>query len=180
MKTTMRIITPPGMFGVSSNDNLIVTAMRVIGVGFGDSHSWRAKYGVDYENDVFLMKRFCWCDVADGSCLWCMHGDHPKFDQLLGERFGFADYKRHSDRRYYDPPNFWFKPTDFRLTWYKYIGRDMASNKDELSGDFLHKIFATHPKGMKVDEAVAETERQQGETAKAFSAMLASLGVDTV
>lgn len=26
-------------------------------------------YGVDFENDVFLMHHFCWCDSDD--CLWC-------------------------------------------------------------------------------------------------------------
>lgn len=31
-------------------------------------------------------------------------------------------------------PNFWFKPTDLRVEWYKYIGREMETNRPlELS-----------------------------------------------
>src|SRR3990167_4648275 len=26
-------------------------------------------YGEDYENDVFMMHRFCWCESED--CAWC-------------------------------------------------------------------------------------------------------------
>lgn len=42
----------------------------------------------------------------------------------------FTPYTKDHTRHYYDPPNFWFKPTDFRVKWYKYIGRDMAFNRD--------------------------------------------------
>ena len=52
-------------------------------------------YGCDYENDVFLMHRYCWCDEPD--CKWC-DGTNP---------------------------NFWHKPTGIRVRWYKYIGRCM-------------------------------------------------------
>ena len=33
-------------------------------------------YGVDYENDVFAMFKYCWCDQDD--CPWCA-GDAPNF-----------------------------------------------------------------------------------------------------
>jgi len=105
-----------------------------------------------------------------------MHGDHPQFDQLLGSRFGHADYQRHSDRGYYDPPQFWFKPTDFRLSWYKYIGRGMASNKDEIAGDFIHQIMATHPSGMTVEQAFEKYKTEVDGVAESFSAMARSLG----
>lgn len=268
----VEIITPDGMFGAREGEDLIATLMRIIAVGFAeDDSSWPSKYGTDYENDVFLMKRFCWCD-REGECPWCTgcgayedtceacliasdhridcyqqelsrrqkaaglsYMDHEKgefmfrdgpgdfkrdgeiMEQLAKERslphFGmavhcdcgadkegerlrseghgcdyhhgrgifarFEPYQHIQDRNYYDPPNFWFKPTDFRLTWYKYIGRDMASNKDELPRDFMEQIFATHPKGMTAEEAVAETQRQEDENAKGLAAMLSSLNTQS-
>lgn len=173
--THVQIITPRGMFGGGADDDLIDMALRVIGVGFGEDGDWNAKYGANFENEVFLMKRYCWCDQPE--CDWCMHGDQPDFDARLAARFGTTDYQGHRLRRYYDPPNFWFKPDDFRVTWYKYIGRDMAANKDNVSGDFLERIFATHPRGMTAAEAIAETARQEEETAKSFSDMFAKFGV---
>lgn len=254
--TEVHIITPPGMFGATASDDVIDTAMRVIGVGFGDPDEWPSKYGTNYENDVFMMHRFCWCD-KEGECPWCTGcgayeeacsvcsvdyhsgdcyskelakrlraagleeydyekrkdvtaikrilckergvkfteylffcdcgGDERRNDAL---KTGGCDYHRGTGifsrfapwtldhkRHYYDPPNFWFKPTDFRLTWYKYIGRDMASNKDEIAGDFLQRVFASHPKGMTVEAAFAEFTRREEESAEAFATMFKDLGV---
>ncbi len=50
-------------------------------------------YGVDYENNVFMMHPFCWCYEED--CKWCYGGE----------------------------PNFIYKPTNTRIWWYKWIGR---------------------------------------------------------
>ena len=173
--TEIKIIMHPAHLGASGRDSPIEIAMRLIGVAFGAPDDWAEKYGTDYENDVFMMHHFCWCGKEDGSCLWCIHGDHPDFDRLLRERFGTEDYQKHSARHYYDPPNFWYKPTDFRLSWYKYIGRDMAANNDELPGDFLHKVFATHPKSMTIEQAVSELQRRTEETSQGWDEMLAAL-----
>lgn len=62
--TKVQIITPKGTFGGYDGEHVIATAMRIIGVGFGDPEDWCAKYGANYENDTFLMKRFCWCEKA--------------------------------------------------------------------------------------------------------------------
>lgn len=91
-------------------------------------------YGANFENDVFLMHPYCWCDKEDGSCLWCLHGDHPDFIRLLSERFGttregYYDKVTH----YFDPPHFWYKPTNIRIRWYKWIGRDNAINVGTIS-----------------------------------------------
>lgn len=47
-------------------------------------------YGNSFENDTFMIHPYCWCE-EDG-CKWCE---------------GVA-------------PNFWYKPTDFKIWWYKY------------------------------------------------------------
>lgn len=33
-------------------------------------------------------------------------------------------------------PNFWYKPLDFRVTWYKYIGRETKANKALTQAEF--------------------------------------------
>jgi hypothetical protein len=57
-------------------------------------------YGVNFENDVFMMHPYCWCDYDD--CKWCAH----------------------------DAPNFEHKATGATVHWYKYIGRDMEADPD--------------------------------------------------
>ncbi len=54
-------------------------------------------YGAEYENDTFMMHPFCWCE--EDTCKWCSH----------------------------DEPNFIYKPTGYRVWWYKWIGRSQRS-----------------------------------------------------
>jgi hypothetical protein len=56
-------------------------------------------YGCDYENDVFMMHQYCWCD--QDNCKWC-NGKEPNF--------------RH-------------KKSGLEIKWYKWIGRGMKFNK---------------------------------------------------
>lgn len=179
--TEVPIVTPPGMFGASGSEDLIDTAMRVIGVGFGSDGDWCSKYGCNHENDVFMMHRYCWCEQRD--CLWCTiwlsnevecsedeaRAHREKQEQLIRERYG--DWAA----EYPGAPNFWYKPSGFQLRWYKYIGRDMSANKAELPGDFMQRIFATHPQGMTVEQAVEKMARFEDESAKAFQAMFDDL-----
>jgi hypothetical protein len=51
-------------------------------------------YGCGYENKIFMIHPFCWCDKND--CKWC-------------------------EENY---PNFIYKPTKTKIWWYKWIGRD--------------------------------------------------------
>lgn len=263
--------------GAVDGESALETALRIIGVGFGEEGGWNSKYGADYENDVFLMRRHCWCD-KEGECPWCTgcavyqtpdgcpacaaRDAHALdcFEQEVSRRFKAAgiswveydangryvqwhwvdaqtpreehwqdrqdakikealrverglaeagcdcpakaagdalraagktcDYDRGTgifapfkpylqlpERHYYDPPNFWFKPSDFRVTWYKYIGRDMAANRDSVEGDFLAQVFATHPRGMTVEQAIEAYAAETNANREAFASMMASLGV---
>jgi hypothetical protein len=56
-------------------------------------------YGANFENDVFMMHRYCWCESED--CAWC-EGEAPNF--------------RH-------------KASGFEASWYKYVGRGMETNR---------------------------------------------------
>ena len=49
----------------------------------------------------------------------------------LKEKYGMED-----DRT---APNFWYKPLDFKVWWYKYIGRSVEVNK-QLSDDDFKKM----------------------------------------
>lgn len=238
----VEIIMPRGAFGSSADDSLLDMAMRVIGVGFAEEGEWAAKYGTTYENDTFMMHRYCWCEADD--CLWCggqcgcpdpdptylVDGDPISAEEYWAAnrrivaplphdvaKYGSAKHKEASaafdasikerDRRLQtiyaerihtceprgmmanrprgpshhpsqSAPNFWFKPTDLRVWWYKYIGRDMEID-GTAGADMLQRVFASHPRGMTLDQAIAETERQEEATARSFAEMFASLGIKT-
>lgn len=190
--TEVRIIIPGGTFGASADDDVIDTAMRVIGVGFGSEDEWASKYGTNFENEVFLMHRYCWCE--EGNCPWCAGCYCESNDWRGGEKAPAgrkcdwcAGIHKWADKGalppdqepHYGAPHFWFKPSGFRLWWYKYIGRDMQAHGGDLPGDFMRQIFATHPSGMTVEQAIEKTAHQEKETAKGFAAMFASLGIQT-
>lgn len=70
------------------------------------------KYGFNYEDDVILIHQYCWCDKDE--CPWCSLGNMTtELEELLGSEY---------------MPNFWYKPDNYALWWYKYIGRGMESN----------------------------------------------------
>lgn len=55
-------------------------------------------YGCDFENSTFKMRGYCWCEKD--SCPQCGHNE----------------------------PNFFHKPSQSQIWWYKYIGRGMHVN----------------------------------------------------
>jgi hypothetical protein len=108
---TVEVIVPPGFFGASSTDSLIDTAIRKIAISAcaDPKREFAEKYGTKFENDIFMMHPYCWCEREE--CQWC-NGDMP---------------------------NFHYKPLDFKVTWYKYIGRSTKLNK-ELTAEQLVEI----------------------------------------
>lgn len=109
-------------------------------------------YGGHWDDDIFLMHPECWCD-KEGECPWCTgcavytkqcricsdptstaegrRAASPEMgcDYVAGRGIfaRFAPWTLSHEIRYYDPPNFWHKPTNMRVRWYKYIGREMAA-----------------------------------------------------
>ena len=67
-------------------------------------------YGFKFENDTFMMHPFCWCDLDD--CKWC-NGDNP---------------------------NFIYKPTNVKISWYKWIGRSQEQ-KGKLPPNWLKECI---------------------------------------
>lgn len=106
------------MLGASASDDALDAAMRTIGVAASPEpdSEWAEKYGTTTDNEVFMMHKFCWCEKGD--CPWCGGEIIPE----LMKECGF-------DKEQETAPNFWYKPLDFKVWWYKYIGRDMETNK---------------------------------------------------
>lgn len=97
-------------------------------------------YGAIFENDIFTMHPFCWCEKHE--CLWCKSCE---CSGVWRDKSG-VEHESYEDGRewvlkqackWYDPsnpdgsdhaktlPNFHFKPSGFKVWWYKYIGRGM-------------------------------------------------------
>ncbi len=73
-------------------------------------------YGAEYENDVFMMHPYCWCE--EKGCKWCAIDE----DGVPGDGL----------------PNFHYKPTDCKIWWYKWIGRSQKKT-GKLPKDWLKK-----------------------------------------
>lgn len=143
---------------------LTATLQQITGEGPHGVLGGADGYGCEYENDVFMMHPFCWCESAD--CPWCRSCECPHeyeyFDpsgnrcsEAEFDKYGFADYP---DDRKFDSmvfvgqecrncvakpevaPNFLFKPTGAKVSWYKYIGRSMEV-EGEFPPDFLRQCY---------------------------------------
>lgn len=100
MNITVNI--PVGFLGENENDTKLDSFLRMFAKkNEEDSRDWSEKYGVHFKNEKFIMRPFCWCEKED--CPMCREND-PE-------------------------PNFWYKPLDFKVWWYKYIGRGVETNK---------------------------------------------------
>ena len=121
-------------------------------------------YGALFENDIFLMHPHCWCD-REGDCPWCTGcaayerkcarcaepgtGDYAAgaiqgcdYSAGRGIFARFAPWALDHATGYYDPPNFWHKPSGLRVTWYKWIGRETTTNgvKADLAAVFAECV----------------------------------------
>jgi len=83
------------------NDDLLSTVLSEIAKSYLPK-DYSGGYGVDINNDIFMMHPYCWCD--NESCPWCREEDPA--------------------------PNFYYKPLGIKVWWYKYVGRGMKCNRD--------------------------------------------------
>jgi hypothetical protein len=60
-------------------------------------------------------------------CICGRDAEHHKFEKSQSSHVKPCDFW------WGDQPNFLYKPTGFEARWYKYIGRDMAYNRERLS-----------------------------------------------
>lgn len=125
---SIQIIMPAGAFGANEHDSALDTFLRA----FAEKHKenegdWAEKYGTDFEDEMFMMHCFCWCEKDD--CPWCGGEIIPE----LMKSCGF-------EKEHETAPNFWYKPLDFKVWWYKYIGRGVEVNKQLTESEFKQMI----------------------------------------
>lgn len=134
MKThNLKIILPHGATGSSPHDTMLDSFLRNVAWKYAD---WprvpvdqARQYGADVRTDKFVMHPFCWCEKPD--CPYCLEDELIISEDMI-QRFG---NDLDNDRT---APNFWYKPLDYKVWWYKYIGRSVKVNKilsaDEFAG----------------------------------------------
>ena len=120
-----KVTLPAGAFGANEFDSLLDTILRKIGKKFESDGGWGDKYGSEVDGEIFMMHPFCWRE--QDNCAWCGGEIVPELMK------GFSDDNRGA-------PNFWYKPLDFKVWWYKYIGRGVETNK-ELKESELDEIL---------------------------------------
>ncbi len=70
------LIVPAGMFGASEFDTDLDFFLRKLASACDTEDEWPDKYGATFENDVFMMHPYCWCE-QDG-CPWCDSCECPE------------------------------------------------------------------------------------------------------
>jgi hypothetical protein len=188
----IKVILPERSEDLISNDlrKLTKAVCKKIGdEGYNYGLGGQYGYGEDFENDTFMLHRYCWCEKDD--CPWCTGCDCPDtafhyfvdgkpvddeqyhkvfydtgYDEMQVCKWDTSEYRK-AEREFYrkikirnqrcsqtkddicdfckhegiykrfggDPyklgaPHFWYKPTNFKVWWYKYIGRDMQYNRN--------------------------------------------------
>jgi hypothetical protein len=141
----MQIIIPEISNDSVSNDlrDLTQTLMQLGHATTGGLLGGENGYGVYFENEVFAMHPYCWCEGDD--CKWCNPCLCPaEVDTYLVNKVEVdietwaktdkqnreivhnkeLECKRCSEK-IESAPNFLHKPTNSKIWWYKYIGRGM-------------------------------------------------------
>lgn len=142
-KIIIEIVTPKTATTVVENGLVDLTKYLVKhgkddgsqgGFGLGGEYG----YGVDFENDTFMMHAYCWCDKDD--CEWCFMNDlsshGKKMRKILLEKYGNKEWSEMGLA-----PEFFYKPTGLLIRWYKWIGRDTEMSK-KVSRAQWEKIYA--------------------------------------
>lgn len=123
--------------------NALSDMLSGIAEDFSGPNETGTKYGIEIDNEVFMMNPFCWCDKED--CPWCASGGDELCDPDKGIRCEECPGVRFADKGAVDcngAPNFWHKASGLRVWWYKYIGRGMESNIP-IDRDFLRRVEAS-------------------------------------
>jgi hypothetical protein len=135
----VQIITPPVAdmteqldFGLVALTEAIeqLDPERVAHGCLGGSHG----YGAHWENEVFMMNPYCWCEQTD--CLWCTPWLSNEVEATEEESEAHRQKQEDECAALYgvgakQAPNFWHKRTGLRVNWYKWIGRGMTVENGE-------------------------------------------------
>jgi hypothetical protein len=136
------------------HDTSLTEALGVIAHAFRKPEEWADKYGTHVDNEVFMMRPFCDCQRE--GCAWC-----GTCECDWGSEEGDCDHCTNA-QRYAEAggepgrgaPNFWHKPSGFKVWWYRHIGRSMQTSGD-LPDDLIASCLAAHPDGIEEGAARA-------------------------
>lgn len=125
------IILPQGALGGNEFDDTLDTFLRQFAEKHKESEGeWADKYGTNFENEKAIMHRFCWCE--EETCPYCYSDEEQKVTDELKEKYGMEDEMC--------APNFWYKPLNFKVWWYKYIGRGVERNRKLTGAEFKQMV----------------------------------------
>lgn len=132
LMTDIDLVVPEGMFGAYEGEDALTSFLRELSTKadrFPEFSNWSEKYGIDLNTAVFSMHTYCWCEKED--CPWCGPScECERYDDdtfTLCERHSYGWGCEYGAIPGYSAPNFWHKPTDFKVWWYKWIGRSMET-----------------------------------------------------
>ena len=131
MENEIQIILHSGALGASKYDDDLDRFLRLFAEMYSPNkdEEWAEKYGTDFENHKVKMYRFCWCEKE--TCPYCYGAEKPTREMI--NRYGI-------EKTGGEAPNFWYKPLDFKVWWYKYIGRGVKTNKKLSNKEFKQMI----------------------------------------
>ena len=86
-------------------------------------------YGAVFENDVFTMHPYCWCDRME--CPWCCWCDESRPDNCACDFCSNNIQGAKGGTHERPAPNFWHKESGLKVWWYKWIGRSMLTEGPE-------------------------------------------------
>ena len=102
-----------------------------------------------YENSVFLLRPYSWrdsdciCGLDEEESDLFYEKENEKLDINTDIGFHSIDCYNSSDR----VVNFWYKPTNLKIHWYKYPFRSASSNQ-EITYEYLEAIMNDCKKSM--------------------------------
>lgn len=129
-ESKVNVVLPKGFLGKGITDNVVENFLRAFAVQHSQGKGeYAEKYGTTYRNENIVMQPFCWCEKKD--CPYCFD-DEALLKQEWVDNFG-AEKNNNGDVL---APNFWYKPLDFKVWWYKYIGRSVVTNKTLSQEEF--------------------------------------------
>lgn len=172
----LEIVLPRGADMKDALDHGLVALTTAICQATGEESGYglggRFGYGENFENDTFMMHRFCWCDLED--CRWCsdegcgcdmpdgqhfVDGKPVSEDEYWATNRKLLDGKMPHDVAEYDTPEYWAADA----TWEKAV----AERDRRLHFEHAPRVHTCHPQGMMQDQPGGAGE-QPSQTAPNF------------
>ena len=154
---------------------LVTSKLREAGLETGYGLGGEDGYGAIYENEVFGMHPYCWCERVD--CAWCRGCTCPDqasiflvdgsqvslddyfSDDIVGDRLmrRVEEFEcRYCKGEISAAPNFWHKNSRSWVSWYKYIGRGMHGEINVDWSIIIKEVLESIPSKLEGAQEVKE------------------------